>query len=778
MSSPLELVLSKLPDSKRCGKRWQALCPAHDDRNPSLAVAEGSDGRVLLKCHAGCTVEAICAALGLRVADLMPADSADVDKTPGNPRKKRVVSTSTPQSNRTCRTAKDAVAVLQRQFGKPSGSWFYHDAQGEPVGVVVRWDAPDGKVIRPVARNGEGWVVGGMAEPRPLYRLTELAGARRVYVTEGEKAADAARSIDLIAMTSPHGSKSAEKADWTPLAGKEIIVLPDNDDAGREYAKAVATILGRLKPASRTKVLELADLPEGGDVFDWLDQRDAHDPDELRHTIEKLADEATAIRPGRFEPAILPWRPFPLHALPEPIRGFVTAGTGAIGCDSSYLALPVLTVLAACIGNAYRMILKRGWSEPSVLWCATVGESGSLKSPPCRLALRPVKEAQHRDLKEYEEALPQYRADQERYEAERQQWRKKRSGDPPMRPEEPKVRRLLVSDVTVESLAPMLLDNPRGLLCARDELAAWVGSFDRYSPGGKGADSASWLSLYDADMIIVDRKTGDPRTIIVPAAAVSVVGTIQPGTLRRVFTPEMRERGLLARLLLAMPPSRPALWTEAEIDEAVERSFAELVCQLLELAPGVDEDGMPRPRLIPLSADGKASFTSWHDIHAQELSEEAGDLAAAFSKIKGVCPRLALLLHCVRVAAGDPMLQHSGSIDAASVGAAIELAEWFKHEARRVYATLGESDEERKQRWLVELIQRKGGTVAPRDLMRSTRQFKSADDAEGALNELEKAGLGQWEECPTTAKGGRPGRHFRLFESVDVDTTSRNPRKN
>ncbi len=85
-----------------------------------------------------------------------------------------------------------------------------HNTEGKPVGVVVRWDRPGGKDIRPVSRNGEGWIIGGMPGPRPLYRLPDLADAKRVYVCEGEKAADAARSIGLIATTSPHGSKSAD----------------------------------------------------------------------------------------------------------------------------------------------------------------------------------------------------------------------------------------------------------------------------------------------------------------------------------------------------------------------------------------------------------------------------------------------------------------------------------------------------------------------------------------------------------------------------------------
>jgi putative DNA primase/helicase len=80
-----------------------------------------------------------------------------------------------------------------------------------------------------VARWGDKWIIGGMPEPRPLYGLPDLADIKRAYVAEGEKAADAARSIGLVATTSPHGSKSAEKADWSPLAGKEVVILPDND---------------------------------------------------------------------------------------------------------------------------------------------------------------------------------------------------------------------------------------------------------------------------------------------------------------------------------------------------------------------------------------------------------------------------------------------------------------------------------------------------------------------------------------------------------------------
>src|SRR5829696_2226959 len=67
---PLDLVLDRLEGVSQWGEAYQALCPAHDDREPSLSVAEGEDGRALLKCFAGCETKDVVAALGLDMKDL------------------------------------------------------------------------------------------------------------------------------------------------------------------------------------------------------------------------------------------------------------------------------------------------------------------------------------------------------------------------------------------------------------------------------------------------------------------------------------------------------------------------------------------------------------------------------------------------------------------------------------------------------------------------------------------------------------------------------------
>lgn len=276
---------------------------------------------------------------------------------------------------------------MERKHGKRTGLWTYHDANGNPVGVVVRWDKASRKDIRPVTRHGDHWTIGGMSEPRPLYCLPDLASAARAYIVEGEPAADAVRSIELAATTPAHGSQSPEKTDWA--AGKECVMMPDNDDAGDEYAATVQAIVSKLSPAPVFKIAYLPDLPHKGDRANFVAQRRAagRSDAEIRAEVEALADKAEAIKRDRLVGRIERFQPFPTDALPEPIRGFVIAGAKAIDRDASYLALPMLTALAAAIGNTRRIQLKRGWSAPAIIWTAIVGESGTSKTSAFKLVV-------------------------------------------------------------------------------------------------------------------------------------------------------------------------------------------------------------------------------------------------------------------------------------------------------------------------------------------------------------------------------------------------------
>lgn len=382
MSAPVDRILAALRhhghEPHRAGHGWTCRCPAHDDRRPSLSITEGDGGRALVCCHAGCPVDAVCGAIGLRPADLFPDDRGRLGERNGHaPRttaRRAGVGDSDakpPTDRPTFPTARDAVAELERRHGPRSTAWTYHGADGEPVGLVVRWNTPAGKDLRPVSRkaDGSGWCIGGMPEPRPLYALPELlatpAGSR-VYVTEGEKAADAARAVGLTATTSPHGSKSAGRADWSPLAGREVVILPDRDDAGERYADDVAR-LATAAGAKSVRIVRLAELwaelPKGGDMADLVEHRreSGRGDDAIRADVEALADRTPATMP---KPAPITGEPLIVRlseVKPEPVEwlwpgrialGKLTLIAGDPGLGKSFLTLD----MAARVS--------RGWAWP------------------------------------------------------------------------------------------------------------------------------------------------------------------------------------------------------------------------------------------------------------------------------------------------------------------------------------------------------------------------------------------------------------------------------
>ncbi len=792
MSDPVQRILTALRDHghepRKAGAGWTCNCPAHDDRAPSLSIREGDDGRALVHCHAGCTVDAVCDALALRPSDLFARDPSgrnghapksrrrgDGDETTRKPARggDSVTVASDATDGRTFRTAREAVAELERRHGPRSTYWTYHNAAGEPVGLAVRWNTPTGKEMRPVSRKADGsrWYIGGMPTPRPLYALPEVLATPpggRVWVCEGEKAADAARAIGLLATTSPHGAKSAAKADWSPLAGREVVILPDHDDAGEAYADDVAR-LATAAGARSVRVVRLvqlwAEMPEGGDMADLLEHRGG-EVDGTRAALEALIDasEARSVEPeAREVPA---FKPFPVEVLPEPLRAFVIQAADAIGCDASFVALPLLSGLASSIGNTHRIELKRGWTEPAIVWAAIVGESGTSKSPAMELALRAIRKRQGAAMKEHAEAMKQYEGALALYERDSGNWKKSKSKEPPpAKPDAPIADRCWTDDATTEALAVLLQQSPRGLLMVRDELAGWF-NFDRYAGGKGGGDAAKWLEMFGGREMVVDRKGGG--MLYVPRAAVSIAGGIQPATLRRALGQEHRDNGLAARLLLAHPPRKPKKWTEADIQPHTEAALAAVFDRLFGLTMETGDEGDERPRVVTLADDGKWAWVRFYNEHAGEQATLSGDEAAAWSKLEGYAARIALVVHLTRCAAGDPTIDDRTKVDASSVSAGVVLARWFGDEARRVYAMLGESDEERALRELVDWIRRKGGTVSVRDLTRGPREYRNAEKAKKALGELVTLGEGRWEIDTHAGGRGRPVDRFRLVQRGDT----------
>ncbi|ODA34947.1 AAA family ATPase [Planctopirus hydrillae] len=273
------------------GKRGSARCPAHEDRNASLSYSEGRDGRLVMKCHAGCEFKDIAASLGLHPSQFMPeSELHDSRRVTSKARR-----TSSKPSGKGFATADEAIVASSRQFGRqPDHQWEYHDANGQIVGHILRWNQSEGKDIRPISLIDGRWYPNGMPEPRPLFGLPEVLNSSSVvWITEGEKAADSLRSIGFVATTSAGGCKAVNKTDWSALAGRSVVLWPDHDDPGELFVAEVADILQAIEPAATVKIVRPFDgdpeAAKGDDAFDWIERRDAALPDDLRGQLEALA---------------------------------------------------------------------------------------------------------------------------------------------------------------------------------------------------------------------------------------------------------------------------------------------------------------------------------------------------------------------------------------------------------------------------------------------------------------------------------------------------------
>ena len=167
--------------------------------------------------------------------------------------------------------------VAHPSLGEPSLSWAYPDANGAPLGYVHRFETKGGKEFRPQVlfetEDGKrAWRWESWPAPRPLYGLDRLAArpAAPVVVTEGEKASDAAGALlpAHVVVSSPNGSKSAGKADWSALKDRHVTIWPDADAPGLAFGEAVAECLRKAGATSVGIVTPPAGSPEGWDAAD------------------------------------------------------------------------------------------------------------------------------------------------------------------------------------------------------------------------------------------------------------------------------------------------------------------------------------------------------------------------------------------------------------------------------------------------------------------------------------------------------------------------------
>ncbi len=295
MNDPVDAFLVLLQGVRRAGPdRWTAKCPAHSDEHPSLSISRGEDGRLLARCHAGCSFEAILAAVGWQERDAFTDRQAPVIRT--RVRKPR-------GAPRSFETDQEALNYLANSLGgQRNGTWVYQDAAAAEVFRVVRFDGCRGehpKQYRPLHQSSDGWRIADPPGLLRLYGLPEIIEASTVWVLEGEKCVEIARELGVVATTNAHGARATDQTDWTPLSGKLVILIPDRDAAGEEHLKGVRTQLACVAPAPTVKIVRLPVTNEGDDIEQFVEARRSGGvtDDDIRRELEQLAAAAPIVEP-------------------------------------------------------------------------------------------------------------------------------------------------------------------------------------------------------------------------------------------------------------------------------------------------------------------------------------------------------------------------------------------------------------------------------------------------------------------------------------------------
>ena len=700
-------------------------------------------------------------------------------------------------------SAEAAIAAAGRSAGggPPSRVWTYHNRDRSEAMRVVRFDRSDGgKEYRPVHPADGGWRIGDPPGPLPLYRLHELPDTATLYVCEGEKAADAAWQVGLPATTSAHGSSSAKRSDWSPLAGMDVVLLPDADEAGERYARDVAELLVTLDPPARVRVVRLPGLPDGGDLVEFIEARHYVEPAEVGSAVVTLAD---ATQPYAASPEVEPaadveaWPaplplpdglppvpPFDYELLPASLRPWVADVAERMQCPPDYCAATAVVMAGMLIGRKVAVRPKRhdDWQVVPNLYGMMVGRPSLMKTPAMQEVLKFVVRLEIAAKAEHARQLDEQQAAALVADATRQVKRaalkkavqagaddvaqlaaQMAAGDelPPVR------ARYLVNDTTVEKLGVILSENPNGVLVFADELAAFLRTMERE---GHEGDRGFYLAAWGGDSRYTYDRIGR-GTLDVEAAIVSIVGSVQPGVIAEHLRGALQggggDDGLMQRFQLTVWPDAPPNWRNVDrYPDAGAKATAHAALQrLAELTP-IDVDAKRDdydPAALPyLRFDhyAQVAFDDWRcGLEAGLRSaDEHPAVESHLAKYRSLVPSLALIFHLLDDGVGP--------IAEPAVARAVAWAAYLEAHARRLYAGVTEAPA-LAARLLAKRIT--GGSVpaefAARDVYRNGWAGLDRERTESAIDVLLSLG---WLAERVEPTAGRSRTRYAVNPRLDV----------
>jgi len=356
---------------------------------------------------------------------------------------------------------------------------------------------------------------------------------------------------------------------------------------------------------------------------------------------------------------------FPLDVFPVKLREIVRNCNRYLSYPVDFTAASILSASGIALGRTHR--IKYIWESSCTIYLALVAPPGAMKSHPLKFALQPIIDGDKRAIKEFNMA----------------QMRHAENGGEGT---QPRLKKSLYGDFTIETLMKKVSENPRGIAVYLDELRAWFQNFNRYNAG---SEQEFWLTNWSDSTTTIDRKTS---SIFLEMPGISVVGTIQPGMLETIGKGGRSDNGFVERMLFCYPERVPVaqLKKRSEMTDTYDvilKPYRNYMEQLLSYNV---RDELPMTDNERANQDADADRYHWlyftpeaHD----ELTDYLNDLMRRmdaidnesqrniYAKIVTYTVRFCLLLQKMHEAAGelgyDPFERPEAQGDAGMVGTGI-----------------------------------------------------------------------------------------------------------
>jgi 5S rRNA maturation endonuclease (ribonuclease M5) len=715
---------------------YMAQCPAHDDRNPSLSVAQGDKGAVL-KCFADCELDAILGELGLVVADLFD----------------------------------DAPEQRERITAKPKviAEYPYVDTEGELCFIVERMEPKRFRQKKPDGNGGWSWKTSDLPdEVRGLpYRITEIAKAlandptMRVLVVEGEKDVNSLWKQGELATSIAGGANSSNSqarldafyGHLKAAGATTLVIVADRDTPGREHAQRL--LAGAQRAGIESQALELACNDGCKDVTDAIK---AHG-DECFSSVVSVANVANVasspVTSGNSLENMRRMRRIASHVLPKlgVLGDFATNLAVAKQVDIEFALVTALATVGLPVGLSVNVEVRSDWVEPAILQFLLIAPPSERKTPVLHACMSPLYDAEREAREARRAEIAHAKAVEAELELEKTNARKHGGYRDACEKLEnhtiPNEFRAILGKATAEALevqAARQGERLARIVVASDEGGAVFGDLGRYQ------NSTNWellLAGYDAQRYSSDRLSRDP--ILVDELRIPLLLMLQPSAWGDVVADSAASgRGVLARLSPIRPRSLVGerFGFGPEISKVLTAKWAQVLTTLFAQAYASDE-----AIRLPLSSGAFEVWAAFKDEVEIELGDGTfeGDLLTGWGgKKAGRALRLAAIVHAALTG------KLGGTISEGEMSLGIELAEWLSlHALRELSGATTMSRDAQRLAKVIEGLCENSSEFARSEAIRHLHGWRverfmvAAQELEktGGISALDKRGM-RWKVTP------------------------------